>query len=91
MQILVIKERHGTSYFQASTPEELDKSCKKILGEKLSGGYYDSDVDFKKSVEDIINSAMIFCGKKRKIIRSYELLISRENYEYESVTLEEVI
>lgn len=81
MQILVIKEGHGTYAFQASTPEELDKSCKKILAEKLFYGYYNDDPELKKLIKEVINSPIIIHGKKSQRVRSYELLQSKDDIE----------
>ena len=41
MKILIFKEKHGTRYMKASTPEEIQESCLKILRERLKFGYYD--------------------------------------------------
>lgn len=44
MKILVVKEKHGDYYYDASTDELLDKTCRKILQERLKDGWYDEDV-----------------------------------------------
>ena len=40
-KILVVKEKHGELYYDASTNELLDKACKEILKARLEQGYYD--------------------------------------------------
>jgi len=90
MKILVAQEKHGNRYFKASTPEELDISCKKILSERLKEKdyWYWNDENFVKRAEEIVNSDMVL--NKRGIPRSYQLLTSREG-EYEYVELVEVL
>jgi hypothetical protein len=90
MKILVAQEKHGNRYFKASTPEELDVSCKKILSERLEEKdyWYYNDENFVKRAEEIVNSDMIL--NKRDVPRSYQLLTSREG-EYEYVSLEGVL
>jgi hypothetical protein len=90
MKILVAQEKHGNRYFKASTPEELDASCKKILSERLKEKdyWYYNDENFVKRAEEIVNSDMVL--NKRGIPRSYQLLTSREG-EYEYVELVEVL
>lgn len=39
-QILIAKEKHGTRYFDASTPELLAKSAFKLLKERWNDGYW---------------------------------------------------
>lgn len=39
-QVLVFEEKHGTRYFDASTPRNLGMACLKILSERLNEGYY---------------------------------------------------
>ncbi len=35
MKILVFREKHGDRYFRASTPEEIQESCLKVLRERF--------------------------------------------------------
>lgn len=39
-QILVLHEKHGDRYFDASTPEALATSCVKVLRERVADGYW---------------------------------------------------
>jgi hypothetical protein len=39
-QILIAKEKHGTRYFDASTPELLAESAFKLLKERWNDGYW---------------------------------------------------
>jgi hypothetical protein len=39
--ILVLKEKHGDQYYDASTPEALAASCAKILKRKSEEGWYE--------------------------------------------------
>lgn len=90
MRILIAQEKHGNRYFKASTPEELDISCKKILKERLEEKdyWYWNNKDFVKEAEEILKSDMIL--NKRDIPRSYQLLSNRCG-EYEYVSLESVL
>ena len=56
---LIVKEKHGTSYFDASTVERCGCACLKLLNDRLDQGYYDVGDDPKKpkiSVEQVSDS-----------------------------------
>lgn len=40
MHILVVKEKHGTYYFDASTPEKISRAALKILTDRFNGNWY---------------------------------------------------
>ena len=40
MKVLVWKDKHGTSYYDASTPEALAESALNVLGTMMDIGYY---------------------------------------------------
>lgn len=40
MKILVFTEKHGNRYMKASTQEELQESCLKVLRDRMDDGWY---------------------------------------------------
>ena len=45
MKIAVFTEKHGNRYMKASTDEELQESCLKVLRERMADGYWYYDPD----------------------------------------------
>lgn len=41
MKVIAFHEKYGNRYYDASTPELLDKACQEILCERFDEGYYD--------------------------------------------------
>lgn len=39
-QILILKEKHGEEYYDASTKEKLAEACLKVLKDRYESGYY---------------------------------------------------
>ena len=62
MKILVFKEKHGDRYLKASTPEEIQESCLKVLRERFEDendmwGYApDGNLGDPPMLDDIIDS-----------------------------------
>lgn len=87
MKIIVLKGKHVTNYYRASTPEEIEESSRKIMQHHLQMGFYDehwgNDTSLKESVRRELENPS---GKAWKFIRSR----SFEGHEYESVSLEDV-
>lgn len=60
MKILVFKEKHGDRYMKASTPEEVQESCLKVLRDRMEARLYCSPqapqkpIYSKEEAEDIL-------------------------------------
>ncbi len=76
MKILVAKEKHITRYLMANTDDELEKSCRKLLSERL--GYYDGEF-YDQAKEELSNPS----GRSYKFIK----LRSNQGHEYEGIEI----
>lgn len=52
VKILILKEKHGDSYYDVSTPELLHKTCIYILKERLDEGWYGNLENHTESLEE---------------------------------------
>ena len=85
MRILIAEEKYGTRYLEANTDEELDKSCRKLIKERLKYNYYPKDVK-----EGMINVMSRGVDLYRGLPMTFIVLCERMEYEYECVQLEMV-
>jgi len=46
MRILILKEKHGTQYYDVSTEELLHKTCVAVLKRRLEDGWYGTPEEF---------------------------------------------
>lgn len=76
MNILVLKEKYGNRYFDASTLDKLHSVASQIVKVRADEGWYDDDgnIDIDLCVRD---------GKT-----AYAFLLSRRDFEYEGIELE---
>ena len=93
MKILIEEGKHGNSYYDASSNHNLHKVCCRLLKERIKDGYYDNEIFIKKALDcvETQNTGATYNPKMVDKQRAYRLLLSRNNYEYEHVELEDVI
>lgn len=76
--ILVTNEKHGTYFYDVSTPEKLSKVCLALIKERLGDQYYwDEDKDQAQAVLDDEDGD-----------NALDFLQDRSDYEYEGINLE---
>jgi len=86
MQILVVEDKHDTSYYAADTEEHLYAAALKIVKERYSDGWYYSmgdEVAWLHKALDGNNPQE--CG-----MAAWRLLKARRDYEYERCYLDDV-
>ncbi len=84
-EILVVKEKHGTFYYDASTKEALNVSALKILKERWEEGYWYYHPDELYSAEDMrIIDLNTVVDVLKKTAESHNRLAERERAQYNS-------
>lgn len=79
-QVLVLKEKHGDSYFDVPDMTALDDVALKILTERFTQGYwYDQDYEFYPAIK--------LCVENQRAVDAFFLLRQRSDagYEYEGI------
>lgn len=76
-RILIVEEKHGTYYYDASTPEALEAAAAHIVASRLEDGYW-----YVEDGEEARARIDLAAGK------AWYFLRSRSDYEYEYVSTE---
>lgn len=97
MRLIIFEEQKGKRYFDASTPESLDKACRFVLKERLEMGLYDSITPekekLKKDVQNLLSRKSNMVDKKYQneiVPESFLLLLEFASMGHQGVQLESI-
>lgn len=81
-RIIVLKEKYGTRYIEANTPEQKGIAACRILRERIANKWYDA--------HEAENAQMVLdmTDKEKRYARAWSFLSKRNGYEYEGIELE---
>lgn len=94
MRILIVHEKHGNRYFNATSNYELAKVSIKLLKQRFEYKYYHKDDEDYNTIKNIVETNDLTCFKATKYReeepKAFYYLSARAGYEYENIELVEV-